>query len=37
MDIVDMAIHPVLWHKSDFQNFQKLDSIQIPAKIISRN
>jgi hypothetical protein len=38
MDIVDMAIHPVVHQKSgfhensDFQNFQKLDPLQILAK-----
>jgi hypothetical protein len=38
MDIVDMAIHPVVCRKydfhrnSDFQNSQKLDPIQKPAK-----
>ncbi len=41
MDIVDMAIHPVVCQKSDFhknsdfRNFQKLDHLQIPAKTIS--
>jgi hypothetical protein len=38
MDIVDMAIYPVVCQKSDnhrnsdFQNSQKLDPLQIPAK-----
>jgi hypothetical protein len=38
MDIVDMAIHAALCQKSDFhrnsdfQNSQKLDPLQIPAK-----
>jgi hypothetical protein len=38
MDIVDMAIQPVVCRKSDFlgnsdfQNSQKLDPLQIPAK-----
>jgi hypothetical protein len=38
MDIVDMAIHPVFCQKSDFngnsdfQNFVKLDPLQITAK-----
>ncbi len=38
MDIVDMTIHQVVCQKfdfhgnSDFQNSQKLDLIQIPAK-----
>jgi hypothetical protein len=41
MDIVDMAIHPVFCQKSDFhgksdfQNSQKLDPLQITAKTIS--
>jgi hypothetical protein len=39
MDIVDMVIHPVVCQKSDFlsnsgfQNSQKLNLLQIPAKI----
>jgi hypothetical protein len=39
MDFVEMAIHPVVCQKSDllknsdFQNSQKLDPLQIPAKI----
>jgi hypothetical protein len=41
MDIVDMAIHPVVCQKSDFhgnsdiQNSQKLDPLQIQAKKFS--
>jgi hypothetical protein len=41
MDIVDVAIHPVVCQKSDFhknsdcQNSQELDPLQIPAKTIS--
>jgi hypothetical protein len=41
MDIVDMAIPPIVCQKSDFhrssdfQSSQMLDSLQIPAKIIS--
>jgi hypothetical protein len=38
MEIVDMAIHPVVCQKSDFhrnsdfQNLKKLELLQIPAK-----
>jgi hypothetical protein len=38
LDIVDMAIHPVVWQKSDlhrnsdFQNSQRQDPLQIPEK-----
>ncbi len=38
MDVVQMAIHPVVCQKtdihgnSDFQNSQKQDSLQLPAK-----
>jgi hypothetical protein len=36
MDIGDMAIHPVVYHgNGDFQNSQKRDPLQIPAKILS--
>jgi hypothetical protein len=43
MDIVDMAIHPVICQKSDvhrnsdFQKSQKLDPLQIPAKNLRKN
>jgi hypothetical protein len=39
MDIVDMAVHPVVCQKSDchknsdFQNSQELEALQIPEKI----
>jgi hypothetical protein len=32
MDIVEMAIRRVVCQKSDFQNCQKLDPLQITAK-----
>ncbi len=32
MDIVEMAIHPVVCQKSDFQNSQNIDPLQMPAK-----
>jgi hypothetical protein len=43
MDIVDMTIHPVVCQKydfyrnNDFQNSQKVDHIQIPAKNSGQN